>query len=432
MLINICAAKNAKGTGYVASSIKNGLPISTHADHNPIAGLTACSGNYYYEAINAAHARDGVDGAINTDSIFFCKTRFVQSLIAMQSLAHGQTVDSAANCAWYDATYNFPKGCNNNALRDVNDNEVLYTSDGYSNCGKTGSGVPFAKTTHNGQACGIADVNGLMWEIDLGMTRDSSNLAFYVLKESVSARTLTAGTNGTTDAWGNAAHLTTLYDELSLPYVTGNDGWTYIGSASQVMSEATSGDGYNLSSLGLPESSSGLGGTDLFGRDGIYRYLRADLCVLSCGRWDTGTYGGVWCALCSTTGRTRPPLWASAAPVTLTGPRDSAAMKQRKDGEASLDRKFSETMKLLNVYLNHFPKHERYALCNRIRNTAYDIYDLITEGQKRYYKKTTLTSLPHMFGLIHKHNPTLFNRLPQPHQRRWMLCLQTSNFTAAT
>jgi four helix bundle protein len=68
-------------------------------------------------------------------------------------------------------------------------------------------------------------------------------------------------------------------------------------------------------------------------------------------------------------------------------------MKQRKDGEASLDRKFSETMKLINVYLNHFPKHERYALCNRIRNTAYDIYDLITEGQKRYYKKTTLSSL---------------------------------------
>jgi retron-type reverse transcriptase len=41
-------------------------------------------------------------------------------------------------------------------------------------------------------------------------------------------------------------------------------------------------------------------------------------------------------------------------------------------------------------------------------------------------------SLLHMFSLIHKHNPTLFNRLPQPHQRRWMLCLQTSNFTAAT
>jgi len=66
-------------------------------------------------------------------------------------------------------------------------------------------------------------------------------------------------------------------------------------------------------------------------------------------------------------------------------------MKQHPDGEASLDRKFVETMKLLNVYLNHFPKHEKYALCNRIRNTAYELYDLISESQKRYFKKTSLT-----------------------------------------
>ena len=52
-----------------------------------------------------------------------------------------------------------------------------------------------------------------------------------------------------------------------------------------------------------------------------------------------------------------------------------------------------ETIKLLNVYLNHFPKAEKYALANRIRNTAYEVYDYITEGQKRYFKKTTLTNL---------------------------------------
>ena len=61
--------------------------------------------------------------------------------------------------------------------------------------------------------------------------------------------------------------------------------------------------------------------------------------------------------------------------------------------EAGLNRKFMEFAKLLNIYLNHFPKHEKYALSNRIRNTAYEIYDLITEGQKRYHKKTTLTNL---------------------------------------
>ena len=52
-----------------------------------------------------------------------------------------------------------------------------------------------------------------------------------------------------------------------------------------------------------------------------------------------------------------------------------------------------EFAKLLNIYLNHFPRHEKYALANRIRNTAYELYDLISEGQKRYHKKTTLTYL---------------------------------------
>jgi four helix bundle protein len=61
--------------------------------------------------------------------------------------------------------------------------------------------------------------------------------------------------------------------------------------------------------------------------------------------------------------------------------------------EASLNRKFIEFVKLLDIYLNHFPKQEKYALSNRIRNIAYEIYDLITEAQKRYYKKTTLTNL---------------------------------------
>lgn len=61
--------------------------------------------------------------------------------------------------------------------------------------------------------------------------------------------------------------------------------------------------------------------------------------------------------------------------------------------EAILNRKFMEMIKLLNIYLNHFPRFEKYALANNIRNTAYGIYDLITECQKRYYKKTSLTEL---------------------------------------
>ena len=61
--------------------------------------------------------------------------------------------------------------------------------------------------------------------------------------------------------------------------------------------------------------------------------------------------------------------------------------------EAQLDRKFLEFMKLLNLYLNHFPKAEKYGLALELRRAAYDVYALIVECQKRYHKKTTLTQL---------------------------------------
>lgn len=61
--------------------------------------------------------------------------------------------------------------------------------------------------------------------------------------------------------------------------------------------------------------------------------------------------------------------------------------------EAQLDRKFVAFAKLLNLYLNHFPKSEKYGLALELRRAAYDVYALIVECQKRYYKKTTLTQL---------------------------------------
>lgn len=61
--------------------------------------------------------------------------------------------------------------------------------------------------------------------------------------------------------------------------------------------------------------------------------------------------------------------------------------------EANLHLKQLYMLKLLNIHLNHFPKHEKYGLCQQIRNVAYDIYNLTTECQKRYHKKTSLTTL---------------------------------------
>lgn len=61
--------------------------------------------------------------------------------------------------------------------------------------------------------------------------------------------------------------------------------------------------------------------------------------------------------------------------------------------EAQLDTKFVDFMKQLNLYLNHFPKFEKYGLCQQIRNTAYSVYGYVIEAQKRFQKKTSLTNL---------------------------------------
>jgi hypothetical protein len=61
--------------------------------------------------------------------------------------------------------------------------------------------------------------------------------------------------------------------------------------------------------------------------------------------------------------------------------------------EAKLDVKFIDFARQMNLYLNHFPKHERFGLCQQIRNAAYDSYGLIVESQKRHHRKTALTNL---------------------------------------
>jgi hypothetical protein len=303
-------SKNALGTGYVASSIKNGLPLSADSGHNPISDLTACEGSRYYECITAAHARDGENGSVNTDSIFHCMTIFQASALAMLALAHSQACTRTAYCAWKDVSPYLPKGCNDNALGDYNDPSVSYVSDGYSNCGLTGSGDPFAKTTHNGQLCGIADLNGLMLEVRLGLTRPGTSsddstqqddaTQFYTLKESVAARLLTAGWNsgntGSYDAWGDAGHLATLYDQITLSHISSDAFNRYGNGNNQVLSGDTSGDGYALAGMGLPKDANAKssGGSSLFGNDYLKEYHRANLCVLSCYDWKNTSHAGVF------------------------------------------------------------------------------------------------------------------------------------------
>lgn len=279
--------------GGVASSLKMGNPLSSAGDHNPFSGLTGTPPNIYGGAITAAKTRGAQ---------FFCNSRFIHAALAMLSYAHAQASKSTTYCAWYSTTNNYPKGNNNNALRDADDTSVIWVSTGhatYPNCGKTGSagyaggdGNVFAKSTHNGQNCGVADLNGNMWEINLGMTSDGTNL--YIMNPAVAMKNVTGGNSAATDAWG-AAGIAAMYANLGATYqslTTANAAKNY-GSASQVFSAATSGNDWNAAGLAIPLSA-GVGGSNAFGSDGLWDYKPNEMCPRSSGAWADGSYAGVW------------------------------------------------------------------------------------------------------------------------------------------
>jgi hypothetical protein len=68
-------------------------------------------------------------------------------------------------------------------------------------------------------------------------------------------------------------------------------------------------------------------------------------------------------------------------------------MAKISNPHAAILHKCREMILLMNIHLNHFPKHEKYGLCLQIRNAAYDVYSLLVESQKRFHNKTSLGKL---------------------------------------
>lgn len=292
-------SKNGATSG---KSVQNGNPISltTSASYNPSSGMTGCSG-ILADAVVLSRARGS--------GTFNCASIFMYDALAKLSLAHAQASSSTTNCAWYDATNNFPKGNNTGTLSDTNDTAVTFTADGTSaGSGKalTGSASNLAKTTHNGQSSGVTDVNGAIYQVMLGVTMAGTSATdttanttgtAYVLKSSVALSTLTGGYGGTNDAWGSTSNLATNYDAITgfLPW-TSTTGWNYFGSgANQVFSGATSGTDYLRSCSGIAsQTAMDATGTALFGNDGNYRYGSANLFPLASGSWSDGSKAGVF------------------------------------------------------------------------------------------------------------------------------------------
>lgn len=192
-----CSNGTTSNLGTLSGAVRSqsgGVPISltTSASYTRSQGFVTtegtCTGILADAVLLARHRGIG---------IFNVPTIFMYSAVWILQLTHGQSATGAAACAWYDATLttNFPKGCNNNALSDTNDATVVYASAGDSGTSakpKTGATVNFNKTTHNGQANGVADLNGGLWEVMLGLTNSGSSATaapqvatnnFFILKQ---------------------------------------------------------------------------------------------------------------------------------------------------------------------------------------------------------------------------------------------------------
>lgn len=279
----------------IFSSIKFGIPCDTDGSQSGIASLTGVGTNNYGFVQKAAQQR----GELFNGAAFHSASIFMFKALAMLSQAHAQASSAITYCAWYNATYNFPKGCNNNALGDQNDSALVFQSAGhpsYSAKPKTGSGSIFARTTHNGQNSGIADINGAMWQVGFGLTSDGSN--YYVLKTSKRLRDLIGTDASSANSFFGSAGISANYDLVGSTYggMTASNSQKLMGSTSLVFDPAVSGTGWAMTGAGIPLAT-GIGGTNAFGSDGFWDYRPNEMCPVVGAHWASAGAAGPWAVL---------------------------------------------------------------------------------------------------------------------------------------
>jgi hypothetical protein len=109
----------------------------------------------------------------------------------------------------------------------------------------------------------------------------------------------TSGNSAATDHWG-ATGVAAMMEEFTPAFETvysGNGFAQRFGSGgNQILSENIFGTAWLLSGIGFPKDKDGIDttGTNAFGKDYYYQYIRNELCLLSCGSWYHSTNAGVW------------------------------------------------------------------------------------------------------------------------------------------
>ena len=220
-----------------------------------------------YDAITLSRARGDYYSLV---------TCYQWSAISLLSLAHGQAATSADACAWYDAnhTTNYPKGATTDRLQDIDDSTIAFViHDVGAPFGKTGSGTPFNKTTHNGQASGVADVAGMCNQMTIGAFNPVSPTV-WLMNTTTTAHEITK--DNVTDV------------SLHTSYSTG------IGNGQKNFNGVRSGtSGLDWVGAGIVPKTTSV--SDLFGCDEYVEYSNNDNCLIVGLGYYWGRISGVFC-----------------------------------------------------------------------------------------------------------------------------------------
>ena len=292
----------SKGSDNKPAFVKNADPVSSSSSYNGIQQFSGVDANNigFFAAIRMLGSNY---------CLHYAALRFVYYMVAE---AHKQKAIlrfgarskvPSSICAYLDIAPYYPKG-NNTNWGDADDTSLKYTRAGsgtyqYTSygVGKTGSANNLAKTTFNGQKCGIADMGGNMWEVDGGYIADSTQT--YILKGIDTLKSLNK------DNYNNTAFFVGLNLEnrrTSSAYMCGN-------GTNPLFTFNSSGNAYNCDNFLIPLASGmSSSGTDAYGKDYNYPLVNggapifAGYCYASgyCGLLyasnDGWTSGGIYCS----------------------------------------------------------------------------------------------------------------------------------------
>ena len=239
------------------------------------------------------------------------------------ALAHAQALlntsgvpvtNAIANAAWMDTAPYAPKG-NNNAGSDVNKTSLVFSrtdvgganvvsgfagvaSRAFTGAARIGTLSATEQTTHNGQLCGIVDVNGNQWDVSPGLTNNTATDAGYKAFSDLDDYTTVSSNTGITGAanvislavnaaddgvWWTAANAFT--------YLVPDVGGTYHPSSTWAANATRKA----MAEFGLPReagTSPTQTSTNIFGGDGLFRNHVNNLLPLCGGDWDGGALAG--------------------------------------------------------------------------------------------------------------------------------------------